>query len=449
MKTIKNILTAISKFFNKYIVMPISKFVLFVYEKFKDPSKKFENMLSKSNTLLFISLIVAIIIFVTVDQRIESFKEGSAELIEDLSVKVLYDEDNYVVEGIPDDVDLTMIGSKANLYLAKQSPTQEVTIDLWGLKAGTHKVDIKYNQVSNTIKYNINPSVATVIIREKISATKTLTVDLLNQDTLNETYVVGDLKLSNDTAVIKGANYKVEQVATVKALVDIINLPKFTLGQPITVSSTLKAYDEKGNVVDVEISPSKVDVDLTITSPSKQVPIQVVPEGKVVYNMGISNLTINNNANMMVTIYGNSDALAAVDYIPVKINVDGLSETSEFKVELTKPVDIKSMSVSSVTVKVELSNDISNSEINNINITAENLGSGYGAKPVDIDTISVKIKGVTTVIQEIDETDINAYVDLKGLGEGIHDVDIYVVGDDNRVEYTPSVLKMKVRVYKK
>ena len=205
MKKNKNILTLISDFFSKYVVMPISKFVLFIYEKIKNPSKKFENMLSKSNTLLFISLIIAVIIFVTVDQKIESFKDSSAELIEGLNVKVLYDEDNYVVEGIPDSVDLTMIGSKANLYLAKQSPTQEVTIDLWGLKAGTHKVDIKYNQVSNSIKYNVNPSVATVIIREKISATKTLTVDLLNQDVLNETYVVGDLKLSSDTAVIKGA----------------------------------------------------------------------------------------------------------------------------------------------------------------------------------------------------------------------------------------------------
>ena len=272
---------------------------------------------------------------------------------------------------------------------------------------------------------------------------------MLNQDVLNETYVVGDLKLSSDTAVIKGANYKVNQVATVKALVDINNLPKFTLGQAITVSSTLKAYDEKGNVVDVEISPAKVDVDLTITSPSKQVPIQVIPDGKVVYNMGISNLTINDNSNMMVTIYGSNEALSAVDYIPVRINVEGLSESSEFKVELTKPVDIKSMSVNSVTVRVELSNDISNSEINNVGISAENLGSGYGVTPIDIDTITVKVKGVTSVIEGIDETDINAYVDLKGLGEGVHDVDIYVTGNDNRVEYTPSVLKMKVRIYKK
>ena len=92
MKKNKNILTLISDFFSKYVVMPISKFVLFIYEKIKNPSKKFENMLSKSNTLLFISLIIAVIIFVTVDQKIESFKDSSAELIEGLNVKVLYDK---------------------------------------------------------------------------------------------------------------------------------------------------------------------------------------------------------------------------------------------------------------------------------------------------------------------------------------------------------------------
>ena len=213
MKKNKNILTLISDFFSKYVVMPISKFVLFIYEKIKNPSKKFENMLSKSNTLLFISLIIAVIIFVTVDQKIESFKDSSAELIEGLNVKVLYDEDNYVVEGIPDSVDLTMIGSKANLYLAKQSPTQEVTIDLWGLKAGTHKVDIKYNQVSNSIKYNVNPSVATVIIREKISATKTLTVDLLNQDVLNKILenTLVEPKFKEYENILEKADYLINQ----------------------------------------------------------------------------------------------------------------------------------------------------------------------------------------------------------------------------------------------
>ena len=449
LKTIKNIGKSISKFFNKFIVIPITRIVLSIYGKLNKPGKQFENLLSKSNTLLFISLLLTVIIFITIDQKVENFSESSAEVLKGETVKVLYDEDNYVVEGVPESVDITLIGSKANLYLAKQSPIQEVTIDLWGLKPGTHKVDINYEQFSNSIKYNVNPSVATIVIREKVSTTKTLTVDLLNQDALDTKYIINSYKTSSDSVVIKGATDKVNQVATVKALVDINSLPNFKLGQPITVSSVLKAYDESGNVVDVEISPSKVDVELVIDSPSKEVPIQVVTEGKVVYNMAINSLTVNGSTNTMVTIYGSDEALASIEYIPVNVNVEGLSETTEFKVELTKPTDVKSMSMSSVTVEVGLSSDIINSSIEAVSISAENLGNGYGVRPIDIDSVTVKLKGVTNIVEAMDKTDINAYVDLKGLGEGEHEVDIIVESNDQRVECTPSVLKMKVKIYKK
>ena len=52
-------------------------------------------------------------------------------------------------------------------------------------------------------------------------------------------------------------------------------------------------------------------------------------------------------------------------------------------------------------------------------------------------------------MKEITSSDINAYVDLSGLGVGTHEVDIIVTGDDPKVEYMSSVLKMKVKIYKK
>ena len=453
MKIIKKFLKSIYSFFfkiiDKLIVVPISKLILFINKKYDKPSKRFENWLSKSNTLLFISLIIAIFTFVVIDQKILTYAESSAEVLNVHQVKVLYDEDNYVVEGIPEDVDITLIGNKADLYIAKQSPTNEVVIDLWGLKPGTHKVDIKYDQLSNGIKYSVNPSVATVIIYEKVSATKTLSVDLLNQDSLDQRYIIDEMKASTDSVVIKGASYKVDKVATVKALVDVKSLPKFELGEKITVSSVLKAYDEAGNVVDVEISPAKTDVELTISSPSKEVPIQVIPTGNVIYNMGISNLIVNNNENTTVTIYGPSEILATIEYIPVYVNVEGLSEDTQFKVDLEKPAGVKYLSIDTVTVDVKLSNDISNVEIPDVSITVLNKGSNYGVTPIGMDTVVVKLKGVSDIVNNITASDITASVDLKGLGVGTHEVDIIVTGNDPRVEYLSSVLKIKVKIYEK
>lgn len=445
MTMLKKIGNFFSKIIDKLIVMPISKLILLINKKYGKPSKKFENWLSKSNTLLFISLIIAIFTFIVIDQKILTFSESSAEVLDIEQVKVLYDEDNYVVEGIPESVDITLIGNKADLYIAKQSPTNEVVIDLWGLKPGTHKVDIKYDQLSSGIKYSINPSVATVVIYEKVSATKTLSVDLLNQDSLDQRYIIDEMTSNTDSVVIKGASYKVDKVATVKALVDVKTLPKFELGEKITVNATLRAYDEAGNVVDVEISPANVTVDLVINSPSKEVPIQVVPTGNVIYNMGISNFIINNNENTNVTIYGPSEVLSTIEYIPAYINIEGLSEDTQFKVDLEKPVGVKYMSINSATIDVKLSSDIGYAEIDDVVINADNLGKNYVAV-VDFDSVPIKLKGVNDIIKDISKEDIYVYIDLKGLGVGTHAVDIMVRGNDPRVEYLSSILKMEVEI---
>ena len=445
MTMLKKIGNFFSKIIDKLIVMPISKLILLINKKYGKPSKKFENWLSKSNTLLFISLIIAIFTFIVIDQKILTFSESSAEVLDIEQVKVLYDEDNYVVEGIPESVDITLIGNKADLYIAKQSPTNEVVIDLWGLKPGTHKVDIKYDQLSSGIKYSINPSVATVVIYEKVSATKTLSVDLLNQDSLDQRYIIDEMTSNTDSVVIKGASYKIDKVATVKALVDVKTLPKFELGEKITVNATLRAYDEAGNVVDVEISPANVTVDLVINSPSKEVPIQVVPTGNVIYNMGINNFIINNNENTNVTIYGSSEVLSTIEYIPAYINIEGLSEDTQFKVDLEKPVGVKYMSINSATIDVKLSSDIGYAEIDDVVINADNLGKNYVAV-VDFDSVPIKLKGVNDIIKDISKEDIYVYIDLKGLGVGTHAVDIMVRGNDPRVEYLSSILKMEVEI---
>jgi len=448
-KFLNKILTSLKKFFDKVLFIPISKIIYFITSRFDKPGKKIESWLSRTNTLLFISLIIAIVIFVVIDQKKLLFSESSAEVITSKQVNVLYDEDNYVVEGIPESVDITLIGNKVDLYIAKQSPVNEVNMDLWGLKPGTHKVDIKYDKITDGIKYTVNPSVATVIIYEKVSTSKTLSIDLLNQDSLDQTFIMEDVSSTIDSVVVKGASYKIDKVATVKALVDMKSLPKFELGKSFTVSSTLKAYDEAGNVVDVEISPSKADVNVLISSPSKEVPIKVIPKGNVIYNMGISNIAINNNELTSVTIYGSEDVLAGIEYIPVEIDVNELSESTQYKVELMKPIGVKYMSNDTATIDVTLSNDISNIEIEGVGISQTNLSSGYGVTPIDVDSITVKIKGVTSIVEGITSEDITAYVDLSGLSVGTHEVEVKVSGNDSRVEYLSSVLKIKVRIYEK
>ena len=46
--------------------------------------------------------------------------QNEAEVIQNQPVKVLYNEEAYVVEGLVDSVDIILTGNKSAIYLAKQ-----------------------------------------------------------------------------------------------------------------------------------------------------------------------------------------------------------------------------------------------------------------------------------------------------------------------------------------
>ena len=444
LKMIKNFFLKISSFIDKKIVVPITKLVLFISSKFDKNGRKLENLLSRTNTLLFISLVLAVVIFIIIDQKIIVFNDNAAEVLKNQPVTAVYNEEAYVVEGLPETVDITLIGSKTDLYIAKQSSSHDVMVDLSGLKPGTHKVNITYNQNVGNIDYMVNPSVATVIIYQKVSESRSLTYDILHQDSLDSKYVIKGINYSTDKVVIKGAEHKLKEVSSVKALVDINNLVNQTEGTVTMKDIPLKAYDSEGNVVDVEVVPSKIDADIELASPSKEVPIKAIPTGEVSFGRAISAINV---SEPRVTVYGDEETLANLKYIPVEVNVSDLKENRQYKLELKKPVGVRSMSVNNVTVNVEL-DTVTNKTLDNVGIETRNLGDGLKVQAVDASssTVSVTLKGVASVVDSITSDDLVAYIDLDGYTAGTYEVEVNVEGNDVRVQYASKTKKVKIRI---
>lgn len=446
-KMISSFFKAIGTFIDRKIVTPITKLVLKISARYDASGKKLEKVLTKPNALLFISLFLAFLIFIVIDQRIISFTDNTAEVLKDREVKVIYNEEKYVVEGLPESVDITLIGSKTDLYIAKQSATDYVTVDLSGLKPGTHKVNIEYNQNNSSIDYSVNPSSITVIIYEKVSETRTLSVDLLNQDNLDSKLVVDSTDYDTDKVVIKGSENQLKEVVEVKALVDLNDIPEQTAGTYTLTDVPLVAYNENGEVSDVEVVPSTIDVDVKLSSPSKEVPIKVVPKGEVTSNYAISSLSA---SETKVTVYGNSKTLDNLKFVPVYVDVEGLKEDKTYKVEIEKPVGVKSMSVNNITVSVTLG-QVATKKINDISIEPINLSSDYTVQGTNENAtrVNVTLKGVQSVIDAITADDIQAYIDLDGYTEGEYEVEVQVSGTDNKVQYTSMTKKVKVKITKK
>lgn len=211
---------AIYRLIDKIIVTPISRLVYKLSEISKDNSGKFERILNRPNVLIYISLLCAIAVFLLVDSQVISFTEREAEIITDQKVSVVYNQEAYVVEGVPETVDITLIGNKSSIYLATQLGEHEVVLDLSKYSAGTYKVKLKYNHSVQSVNYKLDPSTITVKISEKVSETRTLGYDLMNENKLDSKLSISNVELDTNEIVIKSSKEILEKVSVVKALVD-------------------------------------------------------------------------------------------------------------------------------------------------------------------------------------------------------------------------------------
>ena len=440
---IKNIIKVI----DKSIVMPISKFFDKISSKFNKNGNKLERFLVKKNTMIFLSLIIAIIIFFYVDSKSSILVDSSAEVLRNQKVIATYNKEAYVVEGLPEEADVTLIGRRVDLYLAKQLSSGNVTVDISNLKPGTHKVDLNYDSSIKSVDYNLNPSSVTVVIYPKMSATKIAQIDVVNQDKLATKLSIQNVVIDQDEIIVKGAEHTLNEVASVKALVDINNIVDPSEGISKIDDVSLVAYDTKGNVVDVEMVPSKVSATVSIVSPKTTVPLKIIPKGEVEFGKAISSMT---SSVGQVTVYGEETVIKDLQYIPVEVDVTKLSKTKTFNIVIEKPTGIRDISISNVNVTVSLG-EVKEKVIDDIKIDPINLDSNYSPQSLgkNSSVTSVIVKGTESVLASIDSSTIKATVDLSGLGEGEHVVDVIVTGEDLRATYTAKPTKITVKIFKK
>ena len=438
----------IGLFFDKWLITPITKLILIIMNFFKENSKNIDRFAGKKSTLLIISMILAFIVFVWTDRESNIMIDQYAEILADQQVTAVYNEELYVVEGLPDTVDITLVGQRRHIFLAKQSPAKGVSVDLTGLKPGNHKVTLKYTQRLKSLDYKLDPENVTVTIYEKVSDTKSITYDILHKDNLDKKLYISNVELDRTDVIIKGAEYKLKQVAAVKALVDVDEIPNPKAGEIELKEVPLVAYDTDGKILDdVEIVPKTVKAKLTITSPSKEVPIKVVPKGDLAFGKSIKSMVL---STTLVTLYGEQEAVDAIEQLEVEIDTKGLAKDKEYHVTLKKPAGITELSTKTLTIKISLDDSITK-EFENVAIQFKNLGANYKVQALtDYDRqVTVVVSGSSDVVKSVEATSIKPFIDLKDYGVGTHEVKVQVTGDDLKLNYESKTKKVKIVISEK
>ena len=167
-------------------------------------------------------------------------------------------------------------------------------------------------------------------------------------------YVLGDPKLSQRDVTIRASKQGLEEVAFVRALIDVAGKT-----ESFTSEASVVAYNAIGEMLNnVDIIPSTVDVEVEISSPNKTVPIKPIFEGVLPDNQAVSTLSMNHEA---MTIYGPQSVLDKIDEIVFPIKASEVADDISFVQNIVLPSGVRHGTVSKVSVDIKLDQGTSKS----------------------------------------------------------------------------------------
>lgn len=401
-----------------------------------------ENLFIDPKWSKIMALIIAIGLFASAQYKINDLNPaGSGEFIRGIPINVYYDADLYSVEGIPETVEMSMVGSQSDILFTKNAKTYEIYVDLEGLGEGTYdNIPIQYRFIDEAITVSLNPSHVSVTIHEQTIANFQVTVDQVNLDALDERLSVSDIKLGIDEVAVKGPKNIVEQVANIKALVDVSIFEEAGVHEVTDIP--LVAYDSNGDRIEIDFYPQTLSGIVEISDYNKVIPINVKTIGELPVGISVNNVVVDIPT---ATIYGNEESIGDLNEIEVEIDVTGLSEETTFTEIINKPVGATVIDVQQVVITVNFAESV---EVlfEDIPISIDGISEGLKAVAASTEDskTDVRVNGVEDIVNTISVDDIKAYTDLTGLEVGEHIVDVYASGLDDKPTYTPVRLKTTI-----
>lgn len=412
---------------------------------FKWISNWFDKLLFNHKYSLEISLILAIVLYFGVNSLNDftGTTSMSAKVFNDVPLTTEINTSVYEVSGLPETVTLNLMGDLADISLAT-AEKQNVVADLSGLGEGVHNVKLQATGLSSHVNAVIEPSSVTVTIAKKISQEFTIGYDFVNTSNMDSIYVLNKPEFEKDTVIVRASESTIKNISVVKALIDVSNVT-----QDFTTEATLVAYDQKGDRLNVDIVPEKVVANVKVSTPSKEVPINVIPQGEIPNGKAIASITLNHSS---VLLTGPQSILDTISVLDILLPVYGFDqETNSVTMPITLPTGVRKKNPSTVSITVTLAERVEK-EVEGIAIEYRNRGKW---KPTisesQSSTVTVTVSGAQQMLDKLEESGIKAYIDLNDVPEdasGTIEVPLYIEGTNKALNYTSTTTKIKINITK-
>ncbi|MFL2099468.1 YbbR-like domain-containing protein [Desemzia sp. FAM 23991] len=272
---------------------------------------------------------------------------NSSEMITDLPVIVNIDQEKYFVTGVPESVSILLEGSTAILLNTLTTESFDiVTPDLNELGEGTFTIELIPSGLSDELEYTLYPSEVTINIEERASDNYDVSV-LFDEESLARGYEAGTPIVDTETVLVEGAASTLEQIANVQVRLS----EEENINSDISETLPVIVTDAEGNQLDVEVTPSEVNVTIPVSSNNKDLPMSLIQTGTPVEGYTYE-LEFAEGTETIANLVAEDSVLEALTDLEVPVDITGITETST--VEIAVPIPNNATSVLPETIEVDV-----------------------------------------------------------------------------------------------
>lgn len=403
-----------------------------------------DKMFQSKWAIRVISLVLALTLYFFVniesntkqnESRVDPGSSTETQVLEEVPLDIKIDAENYVVSGVPEMVSVTLEGKRSSLAPIVRLRNFTVEVDLTEYEEGEHTVSLEQVGLPENVIAYIEPKEIDISIEKRATKEFLVDVDFVNLDKVPIGYEIGEPELTPGAVTIVSSEANIEQIAMVKVFIDVRDIKESIRNRELPVA----VYDAQGNDLNVRVEPATVTVSVPVERPSKTVPLTIKTKGELAEDMEIGSM----ESTTEIEVFGKREFLNNMDEITTKeLDMATIEASGTVEVELDFPEGVIA-NEEVVEVDVEL---VQAKEFKAIPIDIEGLDEAdiTMIKPTKAE-MDIIAKSSDTIIKELQETDIRAFINLSDLDVGEHEVDVIVEGPDDII-FESKVEKVTIEV---
>lgn len=378
-----------------------------------------DRMLQSNLSMKVLSFVMAVILLFTINGSVNNIfsTPNGGDYIYDVKINTLGLQDDYDVVGLPETVNVALVGPSLDIYTAKIAKNYKIIADLSSLGEGDHTIELKSEGFSSDLQVMIVPQTVNVKITQKVTKTFELSYNFINEDQLNEKYSVSVESMEHQQVEVRGSQDSIGKIHAVKAAIDLKGIK-----EAFEQKAKIYAYDRSGKKLDVEVIPNTVKVQCDVSSYSKEVPINPQYSGQFESGYGLESITLSKDK---VRIYGKEELLNSINSVYVNIDISGLSSDKSYsKLDILGIEKINKLAFDNVDALLRVSPAIKKT-IDDIPINVVNNQMNYQVFFANgQDKVSIEIEGVDGKLNDVSANDFTASINLEDLKNGINTVKV-------------------------